>query len=358
MRLADEIAAAVGGSGDRMSLGAVGTFAHDLARAECFELSADVARAVSSVQRLRPSSVAAALPFSRPPYPSTWVEWSCAELALLLESRDEPTAERPMPRRMGALIKQIGEDSLAGISWAWSHPEHGINICPFSVIHTWVNGGLEPWKNALASASAAELSQKWFGVSITPSQIQERLRPVTNAEAKFLAEHKVRLWHEHRNNPAEIAAIVELSKWSHVTVNPYCLRMVAMLKQRLSETEFKRISEGWLADLEGEASFIEAFLILLNTKNGAVSEREDLSRLNRARQKSGKSKLREFQITRLALSKHAIRASATGRATRDEARQHYVRGHFKVRKTGVFWWSPFVRGDTVAVVPRERYAVT
>jgi len=32
---------------------------------------------------------------------------------------------------------------------------------------------------------------------------------------------------------------------------------------------------------------------------------------------------------------------------------HYVRGHFKQRKSGVYWWSPFVRGSGE---PRKRAA--
>ena len=36
---------------------------------------------------------------------------------------------------------------------------------------------------------------------------------------------------------------------------------------------------------------------------------------------------------------------ARGRgATAEEIRSHLVRGHFKVRKTGIFWWRPHTAG--------------
>jgi hypothetical protein len=34
-----------------------------------------------------------------------------------------------------------------------------------------------------------------------------------------------------------------------------------------------------------------------------------------------------------------------GDADSAQLRAHFVRGHFKVRKTGIFWWSAYQRGD-------------
>lgn len=50
-------------------------------------------------------------------------------------------------------------------------------------------------------------------------------------------------------------------------------------------------------------------------------------------------------------------ADASG-ISREAARQHLVRGHFKIRRTGVYWWSPFLRGDgTRGTVKRVEYEV-
>jgi hypothetical protein len=50
-------------------------------------------------------------------------------------------------------------------------------------------------------------------------------------------------------------------------------------------------------------------------------------------------------------------ADARG-VNREAARQHLVRGHFKIRKTGVYWWAPFLRGDARhGTIKRHEYEV-
>lgn len=40
-----------------------------------------------------------------------------------------------------------------------------------------------------------------------------------------------------------------------------------------------------------------------------------------------------------------LAARAGSASDRNSPRLHAVRGHFKVRKHGVYWWSDFMRGD-------------
>jgi hypothetical protein len=40
---------------------------------------------------------------------------------------------------------------------------------------------------------------------------------------------------------------------------------------------------------------------------------------------------------------------------RQAARLHLVRGHFKIRKSGVYWWSPFARGQGTAPLDQHRH---
>jgi hypothetical protein len=84
---------------------------------------------------------------------------------------------------------------------------------------------------------------------------------------------------------------------------------------------------------------------MLNSKNTIVEQRrEDLSRLNKARTKSRKAPLREFITTKIRLSPTQARRHGIASDWHESARQHLCRGHFKVRATGVFWWSPHLRG--------------
>jgi hypothetical protein len=69
-----------------------------------------------------------------------------------------------------------------------------------------------------------------------------------------------------------------------------------------------------------------------------------------------KPPLTEFIVTRLNLSRGTANRGVALGLSREAARKHPVRGHFNVRKTGIYWWSPFPRG-TDEPIQRTRYAV-
>lgn len=100
--------------------------------------------------------------------------------------------------------------------------------------------------------------------------------------------------------------------------------------------------------LASAAGHVLRFALLLNARNRIVTieAAEDLSRLNRARAKRGNPPLLGAQPVTIDVSREQRRYLRSGGAgfNRDAARAHLVRGHFKLRATGVFWWSPFMRG--------------
>jgi hypothetical protein len=110
------------------------------------------------------------------------------------------------------------------------------------------------------------------------------------------------------------------------------------------------IMEAQLDRIAGYPAFVQAVLILLNARQGTEREREDLGRLNAKRRKSGKPPLCEFTVTTLYVPRVVANRIAAGgmdmnaSEARAAARAHLVSGHFKTRKTGIFWWSPFIRG--------------
>lgn len=117
------------------------------------------------------------------------------------------------------------------------------------------------------------------------------------------------------------------------------------------------------ATLAMAAGHTLVFFLLLNARNRVVqvTDGPDFTRLNRSRAKSGKAPLLSSKIIKLDLSRPIVQALRRGTSTnpRDLA-AHVVRGHFKVRKSGVFWWSPFVRGGDKAKgdKPLPTYEVT
>lgn len=100
------------------------------------------------------------------------------------------------------------------------------------------------------------------------------------------------------------------------------------------------------ADWAGEVSYILAVIGLLNARNVVEMQAVDHGALNKARVRRGRPPLFEYKLLKIA-SRHQRRAyGATGRhGDYAPMRGHFVRGHFKVRKSGIFFWHPFARGS-------------
>ena len=97
------------------------------------------------------------------------------------------------------------------------------------------------------------------------------------------------------------------------------------------------------SDWAGEAGYLLAVIGLLNARNAAETESVDLKKLNKARVKRGKLPL--FSHKLLKIHHRQIRRAGDGSGDHIVMRGHFVRGHFKTRKSGVYFWHPHARGD-------------
>jgi hypothetical protein len=131
----------------------------------------------------------------------------------------------------------------------------------------------------------------------------------------------------------------------HIVVAPYwreSMRIVAAKAPGLVEQLAKNANHDWA----GEPWFWLAALALLNAKNGASSELVAApDALNKSRLKAGKPPLVDYHQLTLRVGPRDRPEGRSGPSGRETHRAHAVRGHFKIRKTGVYWWRPFIRGD-------------
>jgi hypothetical protein len=107
------------------------------------------------------------------------------------------------------------------------------------------------------------------------------------------------------------------------------------------------------SDWAGEIKFLFAALGLLNARNVVERQRADLTRLNRARVRSGKPPFLDREVVRIRALHRPSLAPSGSRAEAADVRSHFVRGHFKTRRSGVFWWGPHVRGRVGGAVDRD-----
>ena len=108
-------------------------------------------------------------------------------------------------------------------------------------------------------------------------------------------------------------------------------------------------------DLLGQSAVIFLRLLLMITAKNSplrLGDAPDFVRLNRRRQKARKSPVLGTRPVSWKLSQVegcGAAGGVTGEDARKRAMAHIVRGHPKIRKSGIFWWSPHFRN----VVPEE-----
>lgn len=110
--------------------------------------------------------------------------------------------------------------------------------------------------------------------------------------------------------------------------------------------------------LTGEPAFLVATLALLNSKNAVAIAPVDLTKKNERLRLVGKAPLFSYHLVSIPARYKQRHVCADGEPTGMQIRAHFVRGHFKVRRTGVFWWSAYQRGDPKLGFAHKDYVLT
>lgn len=292
-----------------------------------FVLDRPAAMMVQTVSAQNVPSFADTLPLCRLPYPKLWVEisfrdrldWVAEQQRKGLElSRHEASQQ---PQRLGFLIEAIGEDdTILVVQPVWNFGDK-MQIARMALA---ILIGRDPPTDVKADI-----------VRRFPTKPKKPDDPKTPEEIEAWAEMAARVTHF-------------VPPW----LEPYWNEAERHGEARIAEE--KAIAR---YDLAAEWRFVMALLIVLNSKNlVSVQPEADVTRLNKARVRSGKTPLLAHHPVVLNLSKAQrgrVMALATGlgRASLDP---HLVRGHFKLRKTGIFWWSPHTRGAGATAPPTYR----
>jgi len=116
-----------------------------------------------------------------------------------------------------------------------------------------------------------------------------------------------------------------------------------------------RLAEYAIEDWGGEVRFMIAALGLLNTRNVVEMQRIDNEKMNVKRQRHGKRPLFSHNIIKVRPSIVVWRNAGNSESGHRDLRLHFVQGHFKRRKSGMFWWSMHTRGNIASGMVSKDY---
>lgn len=312
-------------------------FKERLVGAPRFVLERDAVHLIQNLsETTTPKRFLDALGICRLPYPKMWVEFAFADRTeWLLEAKkaglynpdwkDEPAA----PQRMGYFLEAISDDAIR-ITLLWTHVDDILNFCYL---------GLE--------IEIGEHGVKIDSLSAIP-------------DSKTVRPKNKRSWAGKWSGKAdEEAAADELSRRIRFVVPPYLVPSIGVIQETMGEATLDRLAQSAVYDTAAEWRWCLSLLALLNSRNVVeLGEEHTFEKLNRRRVQKGQMPLMSHRPVRISLSKvQTNRMKSDGVGTSAEMRAHMVRGHFKVRKTGVFFWSGHVRGKKAEDIKPPIYHV-
>jgi hypothetical protein len=109
-------------------------------------------------------------------------------------------------------------------------------------------------------------------------------------------------------------------------------------------------AEDWV----GEPGFLIATLALLNSRNASATELVEPVQ-NKRRKLNGKPLLFNYHLVSIPNRYKHRNMAADGDPC--QLRAHFVRGHFKLRKTGLYFWSAYQRGNPALGFAHKDYVL-
>jgi hypothetical protein len=272
-----------------------------------------------------------AFPFCRLPYPVTWIEMIHLDRPGFASAPMQAPKWQVAPQRVGYLLTATRSDLSAWkASLFWSSKHYGCSCPPIAIEFDMTNS---------------------FGDSAIPSDEEMEAQTKASLVLENVPRHPG--WAS-----ADDSVRAAMLHHTNVCWPDYPLPMLDGIRLDLHPKVYSIIEDLARSDWAGEPSFILATIALLNAKNATETEEVDHAEYNRKRARRGRLPLFSHRVVKIARRQHK-RTSGHPSAPGDYTamRGHFVKGHWKHRSSGLYFWRPHARGDFVRGVVHKTYRV-
>lgn len=307
---------------------ALGEKAHDKLRldlesAQRFVLAEDFAEAATQISKTNMAAFSRCVSACRPPFPTSWIEVAQAHRrSFSADNSNVPMSEAVS--RVGILVTQQSNDGMSYIVELFFRSASRVGMSTVSTLIDLREHGNE-------AKSARHLTHEEL------MELRKRL------SAGFSGEN--------------LEAALEIECMTAPVFHVRTRELIDRITTTLGVSGAREITAVDQSNWDGEVMFWLSAIALLNTRNVGSRDGVDVSKLNQKRVARGELPLLSYETCRIDRARDRNPNANGGDIRYAGKRAHFVRGHFKLRKTGVFWWRPAVRGDASLGIKLKAYDV-
>lgn len=284
-----------------------------------FVLAPDFTAAADGLVNNRPELERIA-PFCRLPFPVCWFELAQADRPQFLAAPMHFEGHQTRPKRVGFLTIAEKENEL----WRWN------TVLMWSLI---IN-------------SRGPTFHESFGY------VQGSTTP--NNASQIVIRFDTKDGIKDADETGMIDSSLSLAKYIELGIAPFC---PPWMKEALLNNKHSDFSKLMQADWGGEIRYLFAMLGLFNARNVMEVQTVDKTEHNRKRAKHGDPPLCSHTLLKIRAMHRRSFIGSRGKGTSADIRKHFVVGHWKARRTGLFWWNPHWRGTDAEGIVTHDYEV-
>lgn len=295
-------------------------------RAHKFVFEEQTTRLIIDTKNVTPSETLALLDYAKPPYDLTWLEFP--QTGYLANEELNAITGKPRTKRLGFLVEKVADDEChISMAYSFKNPVNGPEICLSCLA----------FKNRRLPKEALDAIY-FIGEEIATDSMRDIITDETLYSLRKSKERIAKL------SPSEIACAKQTDSMFSNFLHPAFCNFANLVVREKGDIEFGKLIQAANGDWYGESLVVPIAFSFLGCRNVfQTNEVLPPEKLNRARAKRGKEPFFSYHMVDLKPKLRERLEASVG--TGVQQRSHWVRGHFKERKTGRFFWHPHLAGN-------------